>query len=158
MQSTSPEVYLNLATTMSKVQITPTRTNAVNPIRIHCSGVRCFQIISGLTSGQSHDAEPVYRCTKPSAFRNKAPTFVGQTGELAENRGNCGLASQSTERIRSSHQLRLLPFLYNRHRAKGAYPCSRLGERERRFWHLGNLPLCRGVHAHDHSVLDRKKT
>src|ERR1700746_2350031 len=48
--------------------------------------------------------------------------------------------------------------LYNRHRAKGAYPCSRLGERERRFWHLGNLPLCRGVHAHDHSVLDRKKT
>ena len=40
--------YLNLATTMSKVQITPTRTSAVNPIRIHCSGVRCFQLISGL--------------------------------------------------------------------------------------------------------------
>ena len=30
-----PEVYLNLATAMSKVQITPTRTNTVNPIRIH---------------------------------------------------------------------------------------------------------------------------
>ena len=43
-----PEVYLSLATTMSKVQITPTRTNTVKPIRIHCSGVRCFQIISGL--------------------------------------------------------------------------------------------------------------
>jgi hypothetical protein len=35
MQATSPEVYLDLATTMSKVQITPTRTNAVKPIRIH---------------------------------------------------------------------------------------------------------------------------
>jgi hypothetical protein len=44
----APEVYLNLATTMSKVQITPMKTNAVNPIRIHCSGVRCFQLISGL--------------------------------------------------------------------------------------------------------------
>src|SRR4029077_3973667 len=38
-----PVVYLNLATTMSKVQITPTRTNAVKPIRIHCSGVQCFR-------------------------------------------------------------------------------------------------------------------
>jgi hypothetical protein len=49
-----PEVYLNLATTMSNVQITPTRMNAVKPIRIHCSGVRCFQIISGLAPRSSH--------------------------------------------------------------------------------------------------------
>jgi hypothetical protein len=66
-----PEVYLNLATTMSKVQITPTRTNTVKPIRIHCSGVRCFQIIWGLAFGQPHDAGPVYRCSAASAFRNK---------------------------------------------------------------------------------------
>jgi hypothetical protein len=39
MRSTSPlgvpDVYLSLATTMSKVQITLTRTNPVKPIRIH---------------------------------------------------------------------------------------------------------------------------
>lgn len=95
MQSTSPEVYLNLATTMSKLQVTPTRTNAVKPIRIHCSGVRCFQIISGLAPGQPHDVEPVYRCVDVSAFRNSAGvnavldpqalTFVVRTGDLAEN-------------------------------------------------------------------------
>jgi hypothetical protein len=56
---------------MSNVQITPTRTNTVKPIRIHRSGVRCFQIISGLASGQPHDAEPVYRCADVSPFRNK---------------------------------------------------------------------------------------
>jgi cytolysin (calcineurin-like family phosphatase) len=56
---------------MSKVQITPTRTNTVKPIRIHQSGVRCFLIISGLASGQPHDAELVYRCAEVSAFRNK---------------------------------------------------------------------------------------
>ena len=66
-----PEVYRSLATMMSKVQITPTRTHAVKPIRIHCSGVRCFQIISGLAPSQPHDAGPVYRCADVSAFRNR---------------------------------------------------------------------------------------
>jgi len=66
-----PEVYRSLATMMIKVQITPTRTNAVKPIRIHCSGVRCFQIISGLAPSQPHDAGPVYRCADVSAFRNR---------------------------------------------------------------------------------------
>lgn len=48
-QPTSPTPpQFNLATTMSKVQNTPTRTNAMNPIRIHCSGVKCIQLISVL--------------------------------------------------------------------------------------------------------------
>jgi len=52
--------YLNLATVMSRVQITPTRTNAVNPIRIHCSVGRCFKFISVLAPDQAHPG-PVYR-------------------------------------------------------------------------------------------------
>jgi hypothetical protein len=42
---------------MSKVQITPTSTKAVNPIRIHCSDVRCFRLISKLTSTQFDEFE-----------------------------------------------------------------------------------------------------
>ena len=42
---------------MSKVQITPTRTNAVNPMRIHCSTVRCFKLIPVLAGGQAHPGQ-----------------------------------------------------------------------------------------------------
>jgi len=72
--------------TMSKVQITLTRTNAVKPIRIHCSGVRCFQIIWDLAPAQPLDAGPVYRCSAASAFRNKTDEERGPSSPGANIR------------------------------------------------------------------------
>ena len=62
----------------------------MNPIRIDCSGVRCFQIISGLALVSHMMRRPVYRCADVSAFRNRTEEKRGLAavgGEGKHSRG-----------------------------------------------------------------------
>lgn len=78
---------------MSKVQITLTMTNAVNPIRIHCSGVRCFQLIrvSPLVSHMRSQYIAVRMCPrfvtgsrKNVILDRQALTFVGRSSDFSQ--------------------------------------------------------------------------
>ena len=71
-----PEVYLDLATTINKVQITLTRTSTVKPIRIRCSGVRGFQFIFGCCP---------YATSGASISPFASATFIGLATSLREN-------------------------------------------------------------------------